>query len=282
MILFKKSPHLTDYIKRLKTAGNKIGFVPTMGALHKGHLSLLKTSLCSNDQTVCSIFINPTQFNDANDFVKYPVTLENDIYLLEQSGTQILFLPEANEIYPNGTGQMKYYDLGHLENSLEGKYRPGHFQGVCQVMNRLLQIVQPQNLYMGRKDYQQCMVVRRLLEILHSDIILNTCATLREPDGLAMSSRNARLNIVGRKRAIAIFNTLNYFKNNIQPGNLNDLLNIGGVILEKNQLKADYVEIADAISLQHVSNWDGKLKLIALIAAYVDDVRLIDNMILTD
>ena len=134
MIVFKKSIQLTTHIFHLKAAGKKIGFVPTMGALHKGHLSLFERSLAENDTTACSIFINPTQFNDANDFRKYPVTLEEDLFLLEQAGTQIVFLPEVDEIYPGGITQLQHFDLGKLENILEGQFRPNHFQGVSQVM----------------------------------------------------------------------------------------------------------------------------------------------------
>lgn len=281
MILLKKSLQLSEQVLRLKTAGLKTGFVPTMGALHNGHLSLLKASKENNDITVCSIFVNPTQFNNATDFTKYPVTIENDIRLLEQSGTDILFLPDVDEIYPNGTTQVQSYDLGHLESSLEGKYRPGHFQGVCQVMNRLLDIVQPHQLYMGQKDYQQCMVVNRLLEIMHSRIKLNTCPTQREPDGLAMSSRNMRLNDEERKKAVTIFNVLQLLKNTLQPGCLNKAINTGKMMLEQNQFAVDYVAITDAATLEPVRHWDGRQALTALIAAFMHEVRLIDNMVIT-
>lgn len=280
MILLKKSTQLIAYLSKFKKAGNKIGFVPTMGALHKGHLSLLEASVLHNKITVCSIFINPTQFNDPNDLRKYPVTLEKDIYLLNQVVTDIVFLPDIKEVYPNGITQLPRYELGLLENSLEGKSRPGHFQGVCQVMNRLLDIVQPDNLYMGQKDYQQCMVIARLLEIKKSDIVLNTCPTLREPDGLAMSSRNVRLNNEERKNASGIFAALTFLKENISPGNLEDLKNQAYKMLHEYQFKPDYLEITDSHTLEKTDNWDGKQKLVALIAAFMNEVRLIDNMIL--
>ena len=278
MILFKKTNALHEYLKRKKKDQHKIGFVPTMGALHEGHLSLIKKSVQSNECTVCSIFINPTQFNNAADFKKYPVTLETDISLLEHANTDILFLPDAEEIYPDGTSALLRYPLGKIENILEGFYRPGHFQGVCQVMHRLLDIVHPDNLYMGQKDYQQCMVLKKLLEIIQSDAVLHTCATMREPDGLALSSRNLRLNEEERKEAVAISQVLLYIKKDLQPGPLEMLIEEGKNILSLHHFKTDYVAIANAATLEQVSNWDGNTPLIALIAAYMNEVRLIDNM----
>jgi pantoate--beta-alanine ligase len=280
MILFNKSAEITAYIKRLQDRGKKIGFVPTMGALHEGHLSLVEASRNSNDHTVCSIFINPTQFNDPKDFTKYPVTIEKDIEFLVNAETDMLFLPGVHEVYPDGTGDLKQYDLGYLENILEGKYRPGHFQGVCQVMRRLLEIIHPDNLFMGQKDYQQCMVVKKLLEIMHSDTVLHTCPTLREPEGLAMSSRNQRLNPEERKRALAISGVLQNLKNGLKKGNLQHLLGAGLSTLQKSDFKVDYLEIADAETLEPVIHWDGRQKLVVLAAAFLNEVRLIDNMII--
>src|ERR1700737_4918300 len=162
MILFKRAGDLTRWLKEQHSRGKSIGFVPTLGALHPGHISLIDISKKSTGITVCSIFINPTQFNDPKDFEKYPITIEKDIYLLEKAGTDALFLPEVDDVYPGGTKELEKYELGGLETLLEGKYRPGHFQGVCQVMRRLLDLVAPDDLFMGQKDYQQCMVVRRL------------------------------------------------------------------------------------------------------------------------
>ena len=234
-----------------------------------------------NDKTVCSIFVNPTQFNDANDFRKYPITIEKDLYLLEQAGTHIVFLPDVNEIYPNGINHLQNFDLGALENLLEGAFRPNHFQGVSQVMYRLLNIVQPHNLYMGQKDYQQCMVVQRLLQIMKVNTTLKICPTQRETDGLAMSSRNLRLNADERKRAVTISKVLTFFKENLQPGDLTSMINKGKKMLDQNHFKTDYVQVSDTHTLEEVSFWDGKQKLVAVIAAFMNDVRLIDNMILT-
>lgn len=282
MILFKKATELQNYLQIQKNAGLEIGFVPTMGALHSGHLSLMNASKNTAGITVCSIFVNPTQFNNATDFQKYPITIENDIYLLEKNGTDILFLPGVNEIYLNGISNLEHYDLGYLETILEGEFRPGHFQGVCQVMNRLIDIVKPQHLFMGQKDYQQCMVIKKLIDINNLKIIFHTGETLREFDGLAMSSRNMRLNETQRKNATAIYKALQYLKENMNVADLTTIINNAKKILLENNFKIDYVEIADANNLEILHQWNGKQNLVALIAAFQNDVRLIDNMILTN
>lgn len=278
MILFKKAADLHNWLEIQGKKGNKIGFVPTMGALHPGHISLIDYSGKGNEITVASIFVNPTQFNDPKDFKKYPVTIEKDIDLLETAGCDVLFLPSQKEIYPDETASKKYYDLGSLETVLEGKYRPGHFQGVCMVVERLLDIVKPANLYLGQKDYQQCMVIRRLVEMMKQKIKVNVCPTLREADGLAMSSRNMRLTATQRKTAATIYHCLSTIKKNIKPGITDRLEREAIAKLEKAGFRIDYVEIADAENLSPISNWDGKQKIVALIAAFIDEVRLIDNM----
>jgi len=163
MIILKKSQELQQQLNDYREKGESVGFVPTMGALHDGHLSLLKSSKAENTVTVCSIFVNPAQFNDSSDFAKYPSTLDQDIYKLETAGCDILFLPSVEEIYPAGISERKEYDLGYLNTILEGKFRPGHFQGVCMAVERLLEIVLPNNLYLGQKDFQQCMIIIRLI-----------------------------------------------------------------------------------------------------------------------
>ncbi|MBC6489794.1 pantoate--beta-alanine ligase [Flavihumibacter stibioxidans] len=280
MILFKQAASLRDFLH--KTSGDKktVGFVPTMGALHEGHLSLLSESLQHNTITVCSIFVNPTQFNDPADFEKYPVTLDKDIEKLENAGVDVLFLPAVKEIYPNGTTHLPQYDLGYLETILEGKYRPGHFQGVCQVMHRLLEVVSADNLYMGRKDYQQCMVVKKLLEITQISTRLHPCDTLREPDGLAMSSRNMRLNETERKQAVAISRVLDRIRHSVVAGPLEPVALAAEKALEENGFKVDYVAIAAADNLELLEEWDGERKLVTLAAAWLNGVRLIDNMLI--
>ena len=282
MILYKKAHDLINDLRQLKSTGRLVGFVPTMGALHPGHLSLIETSKKQTGLTICSIFVNPTQFNDPKDFQKYPQTIEKDIYQLEKAGTDILFLPEIEEIYPEGFTGLETYDLGYLETILEGKYRPGHFQGVCQVMYRFLKMLEPDHVFMGQKDYQQSMVIKRLLLEMQSEIVLHNCPTKREKDGLAMSSRNMRLDSRQRQNATAIFKALSFLKKNIHPDNLADNITYSKDLLIKNNFKIDYVEISNARTLEPVRQWDGKQNLIALIAAFQDEIRLIDNMILND
>jgi pantoate--beta-alanine ligase len=280
MVLFKKTAQLTSHLQRVRNEGKTIGFAPTMGALHAGHISLIAASKMENDITVVSIFVNPAQFNDRKDFEKYPITIEKDMEWLLKAGCDVLFLPSVDEIYPAGYTQSANYDLGWLETILEGKYRPGHFQGVCKVMDRLLSIVEADNLYMGQKDYQQCMVVNRLLTLIQSSTVLHTCPILREADGLAMSSRNTRLNAEERKRATAISSALYYIKQNVKPGPVNDLMATAVRMLASNEFDIDYVTIGDAQTLETVDQWDGRQKVVALIAAYQHEVRLIDNMLL--
>jgi pantoate--beta-alanine ligase len=281
MIIFKRPTAIHEFLEK-KKAKHQVGFVPTMGALHGGHLSLLHAAEKENDLVVASIFVNPTQFNDPADFKKYPVTLDKDIAMLENAGCDVLFLPSENDIYPNGTAGLNHYDLGFLETVLEGKYRPGHFQGVCQVVHRLLEIVLPHNLYLGQKDYQQCMVIKKLVGLIGLDdkIKINICPTLREPDGLAMSSRNARLTEEERKIANSIFISLLFIKSNFHTMDVDRLENLALTSLTESGFKVDYVEIADEATLHRIEKWNGKQKLVALAAAYLNEVRLIDNMVI--
>lgn len=282
MIIFKKTRDLHKWLEAQRLAGISIGFVPTMGALHTGHLSLIESSIKANPVTVCSIFVNPTQFNDPKDFEKYPITIEKDIELLANAGCDILFLPSVKEIYPDELSPSLKYDLGYLERILEGKFRPGHFQGVCMVVHRLLEIVMPDNLYLGQKDYQQCMVIKKLIALigLSNAILVNICPTLREPDGLAMSSRNVRLNEDERIKATAIFRNLSFIKENLTTGDLKGLKETALRNLSEAGFNVDYIEIADANDLSIIDDWDGQKKLVALAAAFMKEVRLIDNILL--
>ena len=281
MIIVKEARLLRGLIAQARTTHTLIGFVPTMGALHQGHLALVATCKQQSQLTVCSIFVNPTQFNNASDFQKYPNTLEKDITLLEAAGVDILFLPPVAEIYPQGMEGLEHYDLGYLETVLEGQYRPGHFQGVCQVTKRLLDLVQPHQLFMGLKDYQQCMVVKRLLEHMQSTTQFIACPTMREPDGLAMSSRNLRLSPQDRQKAPAIYQTLLYIKEQLRPGNLEALKQQARERLVAAGFSVDYVEIAHAETLELLSSWDGAQPLVALVAAWLGEVRLIDNLVVS-
>jgi len=280
MILFKKAADINNFLLQSRESGNSIGFVPTMGALHQGHISLISISKKANAVTVCSIFVNPTQFNDARDFDNYPSTIEKDIDALEKAGCDVLFLPSVSEMYPLGTQNAQTYDLGYLETVLEGKYRPGHFQGVCLVVNRLLNIIPAGQLYLGQKDYQQCMVIKKLVELEKINTTINICPTLRESSGLAMSSRNLRLTDKDKEQALTIFETLSFIKNNIKPGDLGRLKLAAVNNLTNSGFKVDYIEIADADNLEIIERWDGNRKLVAVAAAFIGEVRLIDNLLL--
>jgi pantoate--beta-alanine ligase len=280
MILFKKSADINAWLQQCKKAGKTIGFIPTMGALHPGHISLLQSAIKADVVSVCSIFVNPAQFNDARDFENYPATIEKDIDALEKAGCDVLFLPSVSEMYPSGLLHAKNYELGYLETVLEGKYRPGHFQGVCLVVHRLLNIIPADDLYLGQKDYQQCMVIKKLVELEKINIRLHICPTLRETTGLAMSSRNMRLTEYGRKHALKIFETLSYVKNNIKPGDLRALKQVATDQLTHAGFKVDYVEIADAGNLEIMNNWNGHCKLVVVVAAFLEEVRLIDNLLI--
>ncbi len=282
MIICKKPRELHDLLEKKNIGQHEIGFVPTMGALHAGHLSLVDAAKKQNRIVVCSIFVNPTQFNDPQDFKKYPITLEKDILMFEGAGCDVLFIPSVEDIYPNGTNNLEHYDLGFLEKVLEGKFRPGHFQGVCLVMGRLLKIVLPNNLYLGQKDYQQCMVIQKLIELigLKDKIKVNICPTLREEDGLAMSSRNTRLLPDDRLKAATISKALGYIKENLKAGDTKKIKDEAKDRLLQKGFLIDYVEIANADTLELIENWNGKVKVVALAAAFLNNVRLIDNMVI--
>jgi pantoate--beta-alanine ligase len=282
MIIFKKARDLQQYLETARQADQNIGFVPTMGALHEGHISLLKISARENQVTVCSIFVNPAQFNDPKDFEKYPSTLKQDIEKLESNGCDILFLPPVVEIYPAGITEKKPYELGYLEKILEGEFRPGHFQGVCRAVEKLLSIVMPNQLYLGQKDFQQCMIIGKLVQLMgiEKSVNLRICPIVREKDGLAMSSRNMRLNSEQRAKAPALYRTLIFLKENLNKGSLTDLRKEASRTLEKKGIKPDYVEIADAKTLKPINEWDARTNIVGLVAAYINDVRLIDNIIL--
>lgn len=281
MIIIKESYVLRKMLLQFKSTGKTIGFVPTMGALHIGHISLIKESLSKDDITVVSIFINPTQFNDSSDYDKYPITLESDIRLLDLVKTGILFLPNLDEIYPDGLESSFNYDLGFIETMLEGFYRPGHFQGVCRVVHKLLDIIDPANLFMGQKDYQQCMVVRKLLELYKIPTSLNIVPTEREATGLAMSSRNMRLSADAKYKAVNIYKALNFIKDNIGTISIPQLkAKAYEMLMTAGFQKIDYIEICDAKTLMPAKEYDAQTKLVALAAAFIEEVRLIDNLLL--
>jgi pantoate--beta-alanine ligase len=280
MILFKRSADLRKWLDNQSGPGRKTGFVPTMGALHQGHLQLISACRKVADLCICSIFVNPAQFNDPKDFEKYPVSTEKDIEMLTRAGTDVLFLPDTREIYPKGNTGLETYDLGGLETVLEGRFRPGHYQGVCQVMSRLLRLINPDHLFMGQKDFQQCLVVQHLIEILQLPVQFHMVPTIREPDGLALSSRNRRLSGDQRRNAVAISLALKEIVKKLDTGNTAPLLESARRTLDAAHFKTDYVEIARVADLKPILSWNGKEKAVALIAAFQGEVRLIDNMLL--
>lgn len=279
MKIFKFKEDLINHLNILRSQNNSIGFVPTMGALHDGHVSLILASNQQCDKTVCSIFVNPTQFNNAADLEKYPRTIEHDIVILDTSGCDILFIPEVDEIYPNNE-QPVHYSLGFLETILEGKFRPGHFQGVCRVVDILLNIVNPSFLFLGQKDYQQCMVLKKMIMLRKHHTSIVTIPTMREVDGLAMSSRNMRLNADQRIKAPMIYVALQKMN---QSGTLPlpiakkqalTLLSDAGFLV-------NYLEVANANTLEILTEWE-KIPMVILVAAYLDDIRLIDNLMIPE
>lgn len=282
MIIFKKTRDIEAFLNEKREANTIISFVPTMGALHNGHASLItlakqKPSLC-----VCSIFVNPTQFNDPADFEKYPITIANDIEMLEDAGCDVLFLPSKEEVYPEGAAQMKSHEFGYLETVLEGAHRPGHFKGVGQVVGRLLDIVEPHRLYVGQKDFQQCMVIKKLLELTgrmdKTELII--APTIREADGLAMSSRNRRLTEPQRALAGLLYQCLISIQTKQPSGNFSIVQKECMDLLKAKGFDPEYVSLADANTLELLQEYDGERKMVALIAAKIGDVRLIDNLVL--
>lgn len=279
MIIFKQAGHLTGYIGQQRNSGRQTGFVPTMGALHRGHLELVRESRRQNGLTVCSIFVNPTQFNNPDDFTHYPITIEKDIEQLLAAGCDALFLPSVKEVYPPGHIK-KHYGLGRMESLLEGLHRPGHFQGVCEVVDRLLDIAQPDRLYLGQKDFQQCMVLRKLVQLTgrEKETELRIVPTVREADGLAMSSRNLRLDKEQREKAPLLYRALRHIADNYRSVPLQQLRGEAVKMLEDEGFLVDYVEITDAGSLESLDAPSGKM--VALVAATTGSIRLIDNVLL--
>lgn len=281
MVVFKKVADLTKYINNIKSNEHKIGFVPTMGALHKGHISLVLQSNAMCDITVCSIFVNPTQFNDKNDLAKYPRTIEADIALLESNFCDVLFLPDVEEMYPDGLDAVKSYDFGYLDTILEGAKRPGHFKGVGQIVGRLLEIVTPDILFLGQKDYQQCMVVKSLIKQMNlSKLELQIVKTSREEDGLAMSSRNKRLTEPQRVISAIIYQCLVSIQAKKNRASFSVVQKECVDLMVAKGMQPEYVEIANSDTLELLNEYNDDVPMIALIATWSGDVRLIDNMLL--
>ncbi len=255
-----------------------VGFVPTMGALHEGHISLIEKSRLENEITVCSIFINPTQFNNQSDFEKYPVTIDSDIEKLIEAKTDVLFLPSVNEMYPTGMENIPIYDIGYLDTVLDGKFRPGHFNGVSLIVHKLLNAVQPHKLYLGEKDFQQCLVIKRMILLQKLNVEVITCPTLRDDDGLAKSSRNTRLSAEARLKAPLIYNCLYAIKNNISTIPFEQIQQSCVQKLAQNGFETEYILLANADNLEIMTDFDDTKKMIVLIASFLEGIRLIDNL----
>ncbi len=281
MIIFKESAALVKYLATQKDKGQIVGFVPTMGALHNGHTSLIALSKKNTDITVCSIFINPTQFNNPEDFKKYPITLGSDIVQLEKAGCDVLFIPPVTEIYPNGFQNPIKYNLGEIEFLLEGAHRPGHFQGVCQVVEQLLCIVEPDTLFLGQKDFQQTLVIKKMIALKAINVSVVVGPTERLLTGLAMSSRNMRLTNDQVEKASAIFQMLIYIKQQITLQPITQLEDYATRYLLSNGFNSvDYVSVVSVPDLKPIITLRQHKQLILVIAATIGGVRLIDNMMM--
>ena len=277
MKVLKSKKTLIDYVERQREMGKKIGFAPTMGALHQGHLSLYKAAKKENDEVISSIFVNPTQFNNPDDFQKYPKTLEKDLELLEKAGVEAVYVPNIEEMYPDGLNSKKY-DFDGLENEMEGKYRPGHFDGVGTIVEELFRQVQPHNAYFGEKDYQQLAIIKKMVEKTKLPVKIHGVPTLREEDGLAMSSRNVRLTETQRKEATIIYETLTKVKEWFKVISLEEIKQKVTDIFRNSNFELEYFVIADEEMLKEANAIDENKEYRAFIVAYADTVRLIDNM----
>ncbi|PWK24406.1 pantoate--beta-alanine ligase [Arcicella aurantiaca] len=279
MQVFHSIKSLQVFLKSERLAGKSVGFVPTMGALHNGHLSLIEASKKQNELTVCSIFVNPTQFNNAQDLVVYPRTLEADCQMLDSAGCDAVFAPSVEEMYPQ-LPHLKF-DFGDLERVMEGKFRPGHFNGVGIVVSKLFNIVQPDHAYFGQKDLQQCAVINRLVKDLSFSLTLNICPTQRETDGLAMSSRNRNLSPEQRNLAPAIYKSLQQASDllrNKKSGEEAKTL-VSEYLSKVEGIDLEYFEISDFETLQPINELlEGQTAL--CIAAFMGKTRLIDNVII--
>lgn len=279
MLTFFHPRELSTHIQTLKKEGKRIGFFPTMGALHAGHLSLLAASKSACDISVCSIFVNPTQFTNPDDLAKYPRTENSDSALLENAGCDILFLPDQKGIYAGEKPMHITFDA--LTQGFEGASRPGHFEGVARIVRLFFDCVQPDMAFFGLKDYQQCLVIKELVRQLDLGIILRFIPTKREEDGLAMSSRNQRLTAIQREAAPIIYQTLLWAKANIGNYSLAELEKACIARIEAEPaLRIDYIKLADAGTLEPLISLDANIAVIALIAVFAGDVRLIDNLLL--
>ncbi len=281
MHIFSEIGPMNAYLKRERSNLSTVGLVPTMGALHAGHVSLLQASKRENAITICSIYVNPTQFNDPADLEKYPRTLETDIQMLREAECNVVFCPDNSTMY-SAVSQLKF-DFGALDKILEGEFRPGHYSGVALVVSKLFNMVQPDRAYFGQKDFQQFRVISRLVEELKFDLSLVCAPIVREADGLAMSSRNMRLNAAERKRAVILYQNLKQTRDRLLQGDpFPQLRKTVASQCDQNNVKLEYLALADRETLTLLDDVADPSRAILLIAAQVGDVRLIDNLYLTE
>lgn len=276
MKVFDKIADVTAELDRLRAEGKTIGFVPTMGALHEGHLSLVKKCVAENDVCIVDAFVNPTQFNNKEDYEKYPRTVDEDAKLLEGAGANLVWFPTESDIYPEP--DTRVFELGPLAEVMEGKYRPGHFNGVAQVLTRLFSIVKPDRAYFGEKDFQQLAIVREMVKHYNIPVQIVGCPIVREADGLALSSRNMRLSAEQRQHALRISKTLFASLDKMKEMSVEEVKQ--WVIKEVNSepsLEVEYFEISDSLTLQPVENWNNE-NIVGCITVYCGEVRLIDNI----
>jgi pantoate--beta-alanine ligase len=280
MEIFKQIAPLRAYLDQARKSNKTIGLVPTMGALHQGHISLVEASKSQNTITVATIYINPTQFNNPNDLQKYPKTPEKDILMLKNAGCDAVFTPDDHEMYTEKPAIN--FDFGNLDKVMEGKFRPGHFSGVALVVSKLFNIVQPDKAYFGQKDWQQFAIIRLLVRELKFNFEVSSVPILREVDGLAMSSRNLRLSPSQRSSATVLYQCLQMANKALKSGT--SLETVKKAVLErvneKLEMKLEYFELADSKNLTILNNVDNSVSPILCIAAYAGEIRLIDNMFL--
>lgn len=279
MLIFNKKSDLSAFLSPFINQNKSIGFVPTMGALHEGHLSLLKNSLSENDITVMSIFVNPTQFNNAEDLDKYPRTLERDVQIMQAlSNSIIVYAPEVEDIYEGNTVS-ENFEYDGLENQMEGKHRPGHFDGVGTIVKRLFEIVQPNKAYFGEKDFQQLQIVKKLVSKYNIPVEVIGCPIHREPNGLAMSSRNERLSAFAKEKAAIIYQTLSDAKKLFQTNSAEEtILFVENEFKKHTEFQLEYFEIADEATLLPVSKKENDKNYRGFIAIFIENIRLIDNI----
>lgn len=282
MIICKTRDEISAAVAELRRQNKTLGFVPTMGALHNGHLSLVKKSMSENDCTAVSIFVNPTQFNNKHDLQTYPRTVDADVKLLEETGADIAFVPSVETMYPEGLDNVtESYDFGFIGQVMEGAARPGHFNGVGIVVHRLFDLVKPDRAYFGMKDFQQIAIIREMVRQCNINIEIIPCPIVREDDGLALSSRNTRLNEEQRRQAVQISQTLFKAVGLVGEKSVDEVKEF--VISTVNSvplLDVEYFEIVDGYSLQAISSWNEAEWVVGCITVNVGDVRLIDNITL--